>query len=109
MKTSEASLLASGFRPAELQKLKSNIANHGGTLDSVTHDLANRFIAARWISLIALTIMAFTLIAASKATAITLVITLAIVLPFIWFLAPAKLAYKSWRFRKMMISAEQNH
>lgn len=108
MKTNEDFLIESGFSSNELQKLRNNIANHGGSLDSVTHDLANRFIAAKWISIVAAIVFTFTLFVASKDTTMTLAITLVIVLPFVWFLTPAKLAYKSWRYRKMMTNAEGN-
>jgi len=108
MKTNEDFLKESGFSSDELQKLRNNIANYGGTLDSITHDLANRFIAAKWISIVAIFVFAFMLIVASNDTITTLAITLVIVLPFVWFLAPAKLAYKSWRYRKMITNAAGN-
>lgn len=108
MNVSEAALLKSGFSQADLQKLKNNIANYGGTLDSVTHDLANRFNASKWITATALTILVLTLIMASKSTSITLGITLAIVLPFIWYITPLRMGYKSWRYRKALITSEPN-
>ena len=101
MKANDAALLESGFSHADLQKLKSNIANYGGTLDSAIHDLANRFNASKWITITAFIIFIITLMLASADTSITLAITLALVLPFIWYLTPAKLAYKAWRFRKL--------
>jgi len=107
MKVNEKALLDSGFNYADLQKLKNNIANFGGSLDSVIHDLANRFIAAKWITIIAFAILVLTLMLASSDTSITLAGTLAIVLPFIWYLTPAKLAYKSWRYRKLTTNSEQ--
>jgi amino acid permease len=108
MKVSEEALLKSGFSFKDLQKLKNNIDNYGGSLDSVTHDLANRFKASKWITIVALFILVLTLMLASRDTSITLSATLAIVLPFIWYLAPARLSYKSWRYRKMMASDELN-
>ncbi|MFJ5159294.1 hypothetical protein ACIP6T_08970 [Pantoea sp. NPDC088449] len=108
MKTNEEKLLKYGFNQSDLQKLKNNIANYGGSLDSVTHDLANRFKASKWITIVALTIMVLTLMLASSDTSITLLATLVIVLPFIWYLTPATLAYKSWRYRKKVASSEGN-
>ena len=35
----------------------------------------------------------------------TLAITLLIVLPFIWYITPAKLGYKSWRYRKILTNS----
>ena len=109
MTTSEELLLKSGFSQKEVQKLKNNIENHGGSLDSVIHDLSNRFIASRWVSVVSLIVFVLTLIMAAKDTVVTLTITLAIVLSFVWFLAPARLAYKSWRYRKMMAVNSGRH
>ncbi len=95
MEVTEAALLKSGFNHAELRKLKSNISNYGGTLDSITFDLAKRFNAAKWVTIVALFILIITLMLASGDASITLTATLAIVLPFIWYLTPAKLAHKS--------------
>lgn len=81
--TSEEALLKSGFSKRDLQKLKNNIENYGGSFDSVTHDLANRFKAMKWITIIAFIILALTLLLASKDTSLTLALTLLIVLPFI--------------------------
>lgn len=106
MKVNESALLQSGFSHADLQKLKNNMANYGGTLDSVTHALANRFNASKWITIVALAILVLTLMLASVNTSITLAATLAIVLPFIWYLTPAKLAYKSWRYLKSATNPE---
>lgn len=108
MKTSEEILLKYGFNQRELQKLKNNISRYGGSLDSVTSDLANRFNAVKWVTVVALIILLLTLILASEDTSITLGYTLALILPFIWYLAPAKLAYKSWRYRKIVANSERN-
>ncbi len=106
MKVNDAVLLKSGFSHADLQKLKNNIASYGGSLDSVTHDLANRFSAAKWITITAFTLLAVTLMLASAEISITLAGTLAIVLPFIGYLTPAKLAYKSWRYRRLTTNSD---
>ena len=108
MKVSEKALLESGFSHADLLKLKNNMANYGGSLDSMILDLANRFNASKWITIIAFIILALTLMLASVDTSITLAATLAIVLPFIWYLAPAKLEYKSWRYRRITAHSEQH-
>ena len=105
MKVSEKALLESGFSHADLLKLKNNMANYGGSLDSMIHDLANRFNASKWITIIAFIILALTLLLASRDTSLTLALTLLIVLPFIWYITPAKLGYKSWRYRKMLTNS----
>lgn len=103
--TSEEALLKSGFSKRDLQKLKNNIENYGGSLDSVTHALANRFKATKWITIVSFIILALTLLLASRDTSMTLAITLLIVLPFIWYITPAKLGYKSWRYRKILTNS----
>lgn len=107
--TSEEALLKSGFSKRDLQKLKNNIENYGGSLDSVTHDLANRFKASKWITIVAFIILAFTHFFASKDTSLILALTLMIILPFIWYITPAKLGYKSWRYRKILTNSGTNH
>lgn len=107
--TREEALLKSGFSCSELQKLKNNIENYGGTLDTVTHDLANRFEAMKWITIVALLILALTFVLASGSTMLTLTLTILIVLPFIWYITPARLGYKSWRYRKMLANAVAKH
>ncbi|MDR9963944.1 hypothetical protein KIF59_15950 [Enterobacter cloacae subsp. cloacae] len=54
--TSEEALLKSGFSKRSF-KAKNNIENYGGSFDSVTHDLANRFKAMKWITIIAFIIL----------------------------------------------------
>ncbi|ELV5048900.1 hypothetical protein SHB66_004368 [Salmonella enterica] len=107
--TSEEALLKSGFSKRDLQKLKNNIENYGGSLDSATHDLANRFKASKWITIVAFIILALTLFFASKETSLILALTLLIILPFIWYITPAKLGYKSWRYRKILTNSGTNH
>lgn len=106
MKVSDIALLNSGFSHADLQKLKNYIDNFGGSLDSVTLELANRFNVSKKITIAAFIILTLTLMLASKDTSIKLATTLAIALPLVWFFTPAKLAYRSWRFRKLMTNSE---
>lgn len=103
--TSEEALLKSGFSHRDLQKLKNNIESYGGSLDSATHDLANRFRASKWITIVAFIILALTLLLASSETSLILAVTLLIILPFIWYITPAKLGYKSWRYRKILTNS----
>lgn len=100
MSVSKEKLLKSGFTNADIQKLHNNIANYGGSLDSVTHDLANRFRASKWITIVALIVLVLTSVLSSKNNALSLGFALLVGLPFIWYIAPAKLAYKAWRYQK---------
>lgn len=47
MKVSEETLLESGFSHTDLQKIKSNVENFGGTLDEVIQDLEKKFNVAK--------------------------------------------------------------
>ncbi|MEE9682589.1 hypothetical protein V4841_00865 [Lelliottia amnigena] len=108
MKTTEEALLKSGFSDKDIRKLKNNIENYGGSFDSVTRDLANRFKASKWITVVAVACLMLTLMLASSDTSITLAITLAITLLFIWYLTPARLAYKSWRYCRCLANSESD-
>lgn len=68
MKVSEETLLESGFSHSELQKIKSNVDNFGGTLDEVILDLARRFNVAKWITIVALIILILTSVLSTKIT-----------------------------------------
>ncbi|AXF75059.1 hypothetical protein LU631_09105 [Erwinia tracheiphila] len=100
MAITEEKLLASGFTPADVQKLKNNIDNYGGSFDQAVHDLSNRFRSVQWISIVAFVILLLVSVFSSKNNALSLLFALITGLPFIWYLAPAKLAYKSWKLKK---------
>ena len=106
MKVSEKSLLESGFSHAELQKIKSNVENFGGTLDEVIQDLAKRFNIAKWITIIAFVILILTAVLSTKNNTLSLAFSLIVGLPFIWYLTPAKLAFKAWRYKKYAFKIE---
>lgn len=46
MKVNDANLLASGFSSIDIQKIKNNTENYGGSVDDTIQDLANRFVIA---------------------------------------------------------------
>ncbi|OWS74062.1 hypothetical protein CBW22_16895 [Pantoea sp. VS1] len=100
MKISEESLLEFGFSHKDIQKIKSNVENFGGTLDEVVQDLAKRFNVAKWITIIAFLILIFTSVLSTKNNTLSLAFALIVGLPFIWYLTPAKLAFKAWRYKK---------
>ena len=100
MKVNEKALLDSGFTPADIRKVKTNVQNFGGTLDEVIQDLARRFIAAKWITIVALVVLFFTSVFASRDNSLSLAFSLVVGLPFIWYLTPARLAFKAWRYKR---------
>lgn len=99
MKVSEETLLESGFSHTDLQKIKSNVENFGGTLDDVIQDLAKRFNVAKWITIVAFVTLIFTSLLSTKNNTLSLAFSLMVGLPFIWYLTPAKLAFKAWRYK----------
>lgn len=100
MKVSEETLLASGFSLAEIQKIKSNVESFGGNFDEVIQDLAKRFNVAKWITIVAFIILFFTSVLSTKNNTLSLAFSLVVGLPLVWYLAPAKLAFKAWRYKR---------
>lgn len=50
MAITEEKLLAAGFTLADVQKLKNNLDNYGGSFEQVIQGLSNRFRANIWIT-----------------------------------------------------------
>jgi hypothetical protein len=84
MKVSEETLLESGFILSDLQRIKSNVENFGGTLDEVIQDLAKRFNVAKWITIVAFAILIFTSVLSTKNNTLSVAFSLIVGLPFIW-------------------------
>ncbi|HDJ1441723.1 TPA: hypothetical protein PPN70_004176 [Serratia rubidaea] len=107
MKVSEEELLRAGFSRADLQKIKNNVASHGGTLGGAIHDLANRFRVVLWVSYGCLAVFIWVMFSSNPiyvaSTAIGLLITILITL----FVQPPVLSYKSWRYWKINRKASQ--
>lgn len=99
MKVSEEALLRSGFSYSDLQKVKNNMENFGGTLEEIVHDLAKRFTIAKWITIVAFAILLFTSILSTKNNTFSLAFSLIVGLPLVWYLTPARLAFKAWRYK----------
>ncbi|CZU92276.1 MULTISPECIES: hypothetical protein [Enterobacter] len=99
MKITEDSLLHSGFTRKEIQKLNNNIANYGGDLDEVVHDLARRFKTLLWI--FSCGILFFIYLVFSKQDDHWYVfsggISILIVFLICSFAQPPIISYKSWR------------
>ena len=100
MKVSEKTLLESGFSHTDLQKIKNNVEDFGGTLDEVIHDLAKRFNVAKWITIVASVILILASVFSTKNNTLSLAFSLIVGLPFIWYLTSAKLAFKAWRYKQ---------
>ncbi|WP_241608846.1 hypothetical protein [Rosenbergiella australiborealis] len=100
MKVSETALLESGFRHDELQKIKNNVVNYGGTLEEAINDLARRFNALLWVTGVCIVI--FLLLVAFSSPSRIMVDGLAMILGIIImsFSQPLVVSYKSWRYRK---------
>ena len=106
MEVNEEKLLASGFSHTDLQKLKSNAQNFGGTLDEVIQDLEKRFNVTKWITIIAFIILILTSVLSTKNNTLSLALSLVVGLPLVWYLTPAKLAFKAWRYKQTISRIE---
>ena len=50
MVITEEALSKSGFTEKDIQKLRSNSANYGSTVDIIVSDLAKRFLINVWVT-----------------------------------------------------------
>jgi len=100
MKVSKTALLEAGFNNDELQKIKSNVENYGGTLEEAINDLARRFRSWLWVT--GVCIVFFLLLVAFSSTIKVIAGGLAMLLGIIImsFALPLVVSYKSWRYRK---------
>lgn len=100
MKVSKTALLEAGFNHDELQKIKSNVENYGGTLEEAINDLARRFRSWLWVT--GVCIVFFLLLVAFSSTIKVIAGGLAMLLGIIImsFALPLVVSYKSWRYRK---------
>ncbi len=98
MTLSEKSLLKSGFSQADIQKIKSNMARYGGTLEEVVQDLRNRFRAFLWIASACSCVFIFLLLFASQPKLVGGGISLLITALIVAFIQPPVLAFKAWRY-----------
>ncbi|MBT0724522.1 hypothetical protein HH682_08770 [Rosenbergiella sp. S61] len=101
MKVSETALLESGFSHDELQKIKNNVENYGGTLEEAINDLARRFRSWLWVT--GVCIVFFLLLVAFSSPIKVIAGGLAIVfaITIISFMQPLLISYKSWRYIKL--------
>ncbi|WP_241606790.1 hypothetical protein [Rosenbergiella epipactidis] len=101
MKVSETALLESGFSHDELQKIKNNVENYGGTLEDAISDLARRFSSLLWVT--GVCIVVFLLLIAFSSPVKVMAGGLAIVLgiTIMSFAQPIVISYKSWRYLKI--------
>lgn len=66
----EEALLSSGFTQSDLQKIKNNVENYGGTLGEAIQDLANRFMVILWITSSCLMVFILLVLFAAKETVV---------------------------------------
>ncbi|EKS6736968.1 hypothetical protein NTH60_000918 [Enterobacter ludwigii] len=98
MDVTEEALLRSGFTSAELQKIKNNIDNYGGTLEEVIRDLAKRFKRIFLMIIFLFAIFIYVLLFESMNEIISYGLSFAIVSVLIAFLQPPVISFKCWRF-----------
>lgn len=104
MKVSEVDLLRSGFSNADLLKIKNNLQSYGGSLAEAIQDLANRFILASSVIFCCLVVWGLLIAFGSDENVFAGSIGLLCGIAVAVFIQPPMLAYKSWRYRRMMQS-----
>lgn len=101
MKVNDANLLESGFSSLDIQRIKNNTENYGGSVGDTIQDLANRFVIA--IIVVAGCLVVFVLLVLFStaeslfAGSVGLLCGIAVAI----FIQPPVLAYKSWRYRRI--------
>ncbi|MBO1811544.1 hypothetical protein J4G53_25265 [Serratia ureilytica] len=100
MVITEEKLLASGFTPADVQKLRKYIIKGELPLDMVISDLSKRFKAALLLTPFLIIVYLIACSVASKENIISLGVAMGIALLIIWFFQPPLLAYKAWRLKR---------
>lgn len=98
MDVTEEALLSSGFTQSDLQNIKNNVENYGGTLGEAIQDLANRFRGILWITSSCLMVFILLVLFAAKETVVGGGISILIAIVIVLFIQPPVLSYKSWRF-----------
>ncbi|PDP90190.1 hypothetical protein [Enterobacter cloacae] len=98
MDVTEEALLSSGFTQSDLQKIKNNVENYGGTLGEAIQDLDNRFRVILWITSSCLMVFILLVLFAAKETVVGGGISILIAIIIVVFIQPSVLSYKSWRF-----------
>jgi len=107
MAITEEKLLASGFTPADVQKLKNNIDNYGGSFELLINNLSNRFRANIWISIAVLLVCLAILVISSLGDASSGAVAGFIALAIVWLTIPISLAYKAWFFKRNVLSSQE--
>ena len=104
MKVSEADVLRAGFSNADILKIKNNTKSYGGSLAEAIQDLANRFILASSVVFCCLLVWGLLIAFGSDEHVFTGSIGLLCGIAVAVFIQPPGLAYKSWRYRRMVRS-----
>jgi len=98
MKISDEKLAQAGFTRSDLQKIRNNVENYGGTLGEAIQDLANRFRVVLWIFFGCLVVFAWVVLSGDVDKMISGGIGLLITMLIVIFVQPPVLSYKSWRY-----------
>lgn len=101
MKVNEANLLKSGFSSIDIQKIKNNTKNFGGSIGDTIQDLANRFSIVLWVFFGCMVVFICTILSSSQTYIISTGIGLLITMLIVIFVQPPVLSYKSWRYCRM--------
>lgn len=100
MKVNDANLLESGFSSIDIQKIKNNTENYGGSVDDTIQDLANRFVIAIFVVAGCLVVFVLLVLFGSAESLFAGSVGLLCGIAVAIFIQPPVLAYKSWRYRR---------
>ncbi len=100
----ESDLTNHGFSEEDIVRLQASSAKTGTEMDTLLNDLANRFKALIWVLSVMLLIFVVTLLAGSRMHAISFGVAILVFGTLFTITMPLKLAYKSWHYRRNLIS-----
>jgi len=101
MKVNDANLLESGFSSLDIQRIKNNTENYGGSVGDTIQDLANRFVIAIFVVAGCLVVFVLLVLFGSAESLFAGSVGLLCGIAVAIFIQPPVLAYKSWRYRRI--------
>ncbi|PSN08408.1 hypothetical protein [Siccibacter turicensis] len=101
MKVNNATLLKAGFSSIDIQKIKKNTENYGGSMDEAIQDLASRFVIAVFTVAGCLIVFVLLVLFGSAESIFAGSVGLLCGIAVAVFVQPPVLAYKSWRYNRI--------
>lgn len=100
MEINEKNLSRAGFNYSEIQKIRRNTENYGGTFHDALSDLARRFRIVFWVILCSIIVFILLLFFCTEDKIIAGGVGLLFGIGVALFSQPPIIAYKAWRYSR---------